>query len=241
MSSAEGAGLCFLRLPRIFLLTTGGLVSSTRTESTQAAWRTTARESASCRALRRLSVRARKAIILASACLASWSPLMSEQPPRASAVRKASAKALRATGLSFRIGRLHEGANLELGLEQRIGAVTQHLGCTAGGGAYREVVRHDDPLEAGDVGQKLPDLIVATDDGHVVLVRVEWRGARLDRLGHHLRERYPPDLAAAGDVVEQVGNLVALGYQAAEQHQAGAVGFQSLAHVGHGAARQLPL
>src|SRR5918995_1612275 len=241
MSSGDGAGLCFLGLPLAFLITTGGLESSARTESTQAAWRTTTRESARRRALRRLSVRARKAIILASASLASLSPLMREQPPRANAVRRASTKALRATGLSFRIRGLHVGANLKLGLEQRISAVTQHLGCTAGGGAYREVVRHNDPLEAGDVGQELPDLIVASDDRHVVPVSVEWRWTRLHRLRHHLGERYPPDFAAARDVVEEVGHLVSLGHQAAEQHQAGTVGFQTLPHVGYGATGELPL
>src|SRR5215210_2560052 len=158
MSSGEGAGL-FLRFPLTFFVATGDFERSARTESTQAAWRTTATESAIRRAFRRLSVRARRATILASASLASLSPLMREQPPRVSVARRASAKALRATGLSFRIGRLHEGANLKLGFEQRVGAVAEYLGGAAGGGGHSDIIGHDDALEAGNIGQELSDLI----------------------------------------------------------------------------------
>src|SRR6185295_13033671 len=122
--SSEGgaAGFCFRALPLTFFATTAtGLVSSIRTESTQATKRTWAIESAACRALRRLSVRARSAAAWASAALAFLFPTNGrlsslEQPDRATAARKASPTTLRATGLSFRRGGLHEGPDLELGL-----------------------------------------------------------------------------------------------------------------------------
>src|SRR3982751_5072039 len=115
-----------------------------------------------------LSVRARSATSLACAALSSLSPLpsaplMVEHPPSARAVRRASAKALRAIGLSFRVGRLHVGADLELGLEQRIGAVAQHLGRAAVGCRDREIVGHNDPRKARNVSQELSDLIVLAD------------------------------------------------------------------------------
>src|SRR5438105_15445243 len=78
-----------------------------------------------------------------------------EHPPSPNAIRRASAKALRATGLSFRTGRLDEGANLELGFEHGAGAVTQRSGRAAVGGGYREIVGDDDPLQTGHVGQDL--------------------------------------------------------------------------------------
>src|SRR5687768_1835794 len=71
ISSGEGAGRF---LPFGFLVAMAGLDSSARTESTHAAWRTTAIESAIRRAFRRLSVRARKATACASASLAFLFP-----------------------------------------------------------------------------------------------------------------------------------------------------------------------
>src|SRR5918995_3628420 len=150
-------------------LVAAGLFISMRTESAQAVKRTWASESANWRALRRLSVRARKATSLASAAFSSLSPLsapsMVEQPPSAMAVRRASAKALRATGLSFRTGGFHIRAYLEPGLEQGLGAVSQHPRRAAVGRRDAYVVRDDDALEARDIGQELSDLIVLADHG----------------------------------------------------------------------------
>src|SRR3954465_10261300 len=125
-----------------------------------------------------LSVRARSATSLACAALSCLSPLtsaplMGEHPPSARAARRATAKALRATGLSFRVGRLHVGTDLELGLEQRLGTVAQHFRRAAGRCRNGDVVGHDDSLQARNVSQELSDLIVLADDGHVVFVSVE--------------------------------------------------------------------
>src|SRR5215213_9785045 len=97
---------------------TGGLISSARTESTHAAKRTWATESATWRAFLRLSVRMRSATARISASLAFLFPTNGrlssfEHPDRAIAARRASPKALRATGPSFLGGRLHVGTDLE--------------------------------------------------------------------------------------------------------------------------------
>src|ERR671910_892826 len=194
ISSSDGArgGFRVLDLALAFLSTTGGLISSARTESTQVAKRTCARESAARRAFRRLSVRTRKAAARTSASLAFLFPrngrLSSwEHPDTARTARRARPKALRATGPSFLGRRLHVGADLKAGLEQRAGAVTERLGRGGIGRSDREVVRHDDALKAGHIRHELPDLIVLPDHGHVVGIGVERSRAGLDRLRHHLR------------------------------------------------------
>src|ERR1700675_2787408 len=74
--------------------------------------------------LRRLSVWARSAG--SCACASSALP---EHPPTVmvAASRANPSRALRATGLSLRTGRLDEGADLELCLEQRTAGVTKRL------------------------------------------------------------------------------------------------------------------
>src|SRR3954467_10972301 len=106
------------------------LVISVRTESAHAVKRIWTSESVTCRALRRLSVRARRTAMFTSASLGFLLPKKGslvgsfEHPPSPSPIRRASAKALRPTGLSFRIGRLDEGPDLKLGLQQCAAAVT---------------------------------------------------------------------------------------------------------------------
>ena len=85
------------------------------------------------------------------------------------------------------------------------------------------------------------DLIVVPDDRHVVLVGVERRRARLDRAAAPPAQGHAADLAPAADVVEQVGHLVPLRHQPAQQRQAPAVDLQPVAQVLDRAARQLAL
>src|SRR5919108_451206 len=82
---------------------------------------------AASRACRMLSLWARSAANCASAAWASASSPAGEQPARA-ASRANPSRALRATGLSLRGGRLDEGADLELGLQQGAAGVAQGLG-----------------------------------------------------------------------------------------------------------------
>src|SRR5690242_12162803 len=195
------------------------------------------------RARARLSVRACTRATCAWAAAAALASTTS--PPQAATdtrLRSATPNhALRATGLPLPVGRLDERADLELGLEQRAAGVVHRLGGVGIGRRDREIVRDDDPLQAGDVGHELADLVVVPDDGHVVLVGIEWCRPGLHRERHHLRQRHAADLAAGGDVIEQVGHLVALGHQPTEQREAPAVRVEPLAKVVHGAARQLPL
>src|SRR5262245_17394985 len=118
-----------------------------------------------------LSLRA-GAVVATAACCAGAAPATPSQARTTSVAQR-----LGATALSFRCARagLDEGADLQLGLKQRARGVTQGLGCLRVGRPQRDILWNDDPLEAGDVGQPLPDLVVAPDHGERVLVGVERR------------------------------------------------------------------
>src|SRR4051812_42107852 len=154
MRSSDGALACFFLFFLAFINT---LVMSARTESAQAVKRTWLSESVTCRALRRLSVRARRAAMFTSASLGFLLPKKGslvgsfEHPPNPKPIRRTSAKALRATGLSFRSGSLDVGANLELGLQHGPRAVAQRLRRAAVGSGHGEIVWHDDPLQTGHI------------------------------------------------------------------------------------------
>src|SRR5215210_1246002 len=203
ISSSDGAGGAFrdLDFALAFLITTGGLISSARTESMQATKRTCDSESAARRAFRRLSVRTRSAAARTSASLAFLFPRNGRLSSWAHAdtartARRARPKALRATGPSFLSGRLHIGTDLEASLEQRTRAVAECLRGRWIRRRNRQIIRHDDPLKTRHISHELADLIVLPNHRHVVGVGVERGRTGLDRLRHHLRQRHSPDLAA---------------------------------------------
>src|SRR5512144_2513885 len=121
-------------------------------------------ESASA-ALRTLSRRAR------TAARSTWGGASSSflppqaARPRTSPRRAVRASALGATGLSLRTRGLDEGADLEAGLEQCAGAVTQRLGLGRVRHTEGQVDGYDDALQAGDVGEKLSQLVEPADHG----------------------------------------------------------------------------
>src|SRR6478672_87066 len=89
-------------------------------------------------------------VLCTRACaFASAAPATPRVPTSASVSR-----ALRATGLSLRSGRLDVGPDLELGLQKRAGRVAQRLAGRGAGLIEPQVVGHDDPLQARHVGEE---------------------------------------------------------------------------------------
>src|SRR6266850_4314530 len=101
-----------------------------------------------------------------------------------------------------RCGRLHEGANLELGEQQRACGVGEQLLRGRGRARQRDVLRYDDPRQRRDVGEILADLIVMAEDLEPVAVGVE-RIPGLGRERLNLAERDAADLGPRRDVVDQ--------------------------------------
>ena len=93
---------------------------------------------------------------LASAALAFLFPTNGrlsslEHPDRASAARRASPTDITSHWPLLPAWETSQGPNLEPGLEQRTGGVAQRLGRAGVGGGDRQIVRHDDPLQAGHI------------------------------------------------------------------------------------------
>ena len=108
-------------------------------------------------AARRLSLWAR---IAASCASAAWAVRL--VPGRRAAARAASranpSRRYEPLACPSGYGRLDVGADLELGLQQRAAGVAERLGRGGVGLVELQVVGHDDPLQARDVGQELADL-----------------------------------------------------------------------------------
>src|ERR1043166_8828171 len=104
------------------------------------------------------------------------------QPLSATSSSRAGPSGLLGTRPSFSADRLDEGLHDELRFEHGPRGVAQ--GASGGGlrGNERDVGRHDDPAEPGDIRQELADLVIVANDRERVTVGVERRGAALHRL-----------------------------------------------------------